>query len=130
MAIRKKVHNRKNKRMRNITLKILSRWSIPKTWQSKLSRNHRKDKNTIKRFNYCKANWNKYKTELELINTDKILQSEDPNAINEFCINSILQAAEKSIPKSKGFNKSNIKLPKYVLDLIKVRRRLKNIVCW
>jgi hypothetical protein len=65
---------------------------------------------------------------MDFVNTNKILQSEDPNAINELCINSILQAAKKSIPKSKGFNRSYIKLPKYVLDLIKVRRILKNIV--
>jgi hypothetical protein len=50
--------------------------------------------------------------------TEDILKCNDPNEINEFCINSIMNAAEKSIPISINNNHSNLKLPKYVLDLI------------
>jgi hypothetical protein len=79
----------------------------------------------IKHLNYAKANWNLFKEELDKINASKILLNKNPDEINDFFINSILQAAKKTIPYKNNNLQSDIRLPKYVLDLIKVRRRLK-----
>jgi exonuclease III len=79
------------------------------------------------RFNYNRANWNKYKSELEIINVENILKSNNTNEINEFCISSILSAAKKSIPMSNSFNQNSInpRLPKYIIELINKRRKIK-----
>ncbi len=61
------------------------------------------------------------------INTMSILKSSNSNEINEFCITSLLNAASRSIPSNSINNNqtANGRLPKYILELIKKRRKIK-----
>ncbi|RMZ92829.1 RNA-directed DNA polymerase from mobile element jockey-like, partial [Brachionus plicatilis] len=51
------------------------------------------------------------------------LVTNDINELNEFVINSMLIAAEKSIPKKRIFKPN--KLPEYILDIIKLKNKQK-----
>jgi exonuclease III len=77
-------------------------------------------------FDFSRANWPLFREELDKIATSHshILDTLDINELNEFFANSILLAADKSIPR-KG-NISSKRLPANILALIKKRREMKN----
>jgi hypothetical protein len=83
----------------------------------------KKDYNTPK-FDYAKANWGKFKEYLNNKNLTEILNSKNVDEINEFVIQNMIEAAEVSIPK-KQKHTSNVRIPKYLLEIIKLRRRYK-----
>jgi hypothetical protein len=60
-----------------------------------------------------------------MIDTSKIMKSNNSNEINEFLIQSIKQAAGRSIPFKNNNLKNNTRLPRYILDLINTRRKIK-----
>jgi hypothetical protein len=77
--------------------------------------------------NYSKANWNLFKEQfkLDLIDTSAIIRSNNANEINEFLTKSMINAAKRAIPVKTNNLKSNKRLPKYIMDLINTRRKLK-----
>ena len=54
-----------------------------------------------------------------------IIRSNNANEINEFLTKSMLNAAKTAIPVKTNNLKSNKRLPKYIMDLINKRRKLK-----
>jgi exonuclease III len=80
--------------------------------------------NNKNKFNYnlAKADWNKYKSNLPSFVPSEYLTS--PDSLNAFITESILKAADQSIPIKN--NKYNNNLPQYIVDLIKLRRQAKN----
>jgi exonuclease III len=83
------------------------------------------DKCNEKHLNYSKANWQLFKEQLELIDTSAILKSQNANEINEFLVASMKQAAGKAIPVKSNNLKTSTRLPKYIMDLINTRRKMK-----
>ena len=75
--------------------------------------------------NYAKANWQIFKKELEAIDTNEILLSNDSDEINNFITESLLKAANKAIPVKLNNQQSCIRLPKHVMNLIHMRRKIK-----
>lgn len=75
-------------------------------------------------FDYGKANWNKFKKYLEQVDCNDILNSNDINVINNFVVEKLKVAASISIPLKKE-NKTTVRLPKNVIKLIKIRRKIK-----
>ena len=64
-----------------------------------------------KHLNYSKANWTIFRKKLDLIDISNILKSEESNEINNFLINSLVQAAENSIPYKTNNLECNTRLP-------------------
>jgi hypothetical protein len=79
-------------------------------------------------FDFKKANWNKFRMFLDQVNLDVILKNNDVNVVNEFIINNILNAAKSSIPTRGNNNRNSPRLPKYLIDLIKLRRYYKKLL--
>ena len=82
--------------------------------------------NSVK-FNYEKADWFKFQNELDKYALDLCLSSENIDLININITSLILKAAYVSIPSfsKKKFKKS---FPKYILDLISERKKLKRLL--
>jgi hypothetical protein len=62
---------------------------------------------------------------LDLIDTSATIRSNNANEINEFLTKSMLNAAKTAIPVKTNNLRSNKRLPKYIMDLINTRRKLK-----
>ena len=88
--------------------------------------NNSKENNEFN-LNYAKADWAKFTNELDKIEIEDILKINDVNIINEFIITSILNAAILAIP-NKQSNKVTLRLPKYLKELIQLRRYYKKII--
>jgi hypothetical protein len=78
-----------------------------------------------KHINYAKANWKLFKEELDLIDTREIMKNKNANEINNFFVESINRVSEKTLPYKTNNLKNNIRLPKYIIDLINTRRKMK-----
>ncbi len=90
-----------------------------------LNTNHNITNNSTKpQFNYNKANWINFGSDLEKVQIEKT-NSLTIEQLNEFIINEILKSCEKNIPKYNPNNKCK-ELPQYKLDLIKHRKFLKS----
>jgi hypothetical protein len=90
-----------------------------------LNTNHNITNNSTKpQFNYNKANWINFASDLEKVQIEKT-NSLTIEQLNEFIINEILKSCEKNIPKYNPNNKCK-ELPQYKLDLIKHRKFLKS----
>ena len=70
-------------------------------------------------YDYARANWNKYKQFLE-----EILKNKNFDDVTEFIRDAIEKAAKEAIPYKSSI-KHKIRLLKYILDLIKLRRMYK-----
>jgi hypothetical protein len=75
-----------------------------------------------KPFNYKKANWPSFKAQL---NRFEPPENQNIDILNTAITNHLIQSAEKNIPRMKFKGGNSIKLPEYVLDLIKKRKELK-----
>ena len=60
--------------------------------------------NQIKTLDYSKANWIKFKNQLEQIDINEILKSTDVDEINEFIVTNIIKTANESIPVKNSKN--------------------------
>lgn len=96
---------------------------------SKPIRNHKTSK---PRFLYEKANWEKYEIIIEqgLLTLPQIEPGEIPNKekideITEGLVKVIIDAANKTIPKSKPKEKQKQSLPRYIIDKIKLRNQIR-----
>ena len=76
---------------------------------------------------FSRANWHNFKQILEAIDINNALLLEDPNKINEFIVNNIHDAINKAIPLKNPNKTLKIKLPKYLVKLIKHKRYLNKI---
>lgn len=76
------------------------------------------------KFNFKKADWQKFKNLLEQQHK-QINKSLDPSEINFQITNTIIGAANNSIPKSKKTTRFSKEFPSEIIKLIKYRRKLR-----
>jgi exonuclease III len=79
---------------------------------------------------FNRANWNCFQNKLDAIaieNSNLLSKSHNVESLSHFIDDSIKAAASISIPKRKKIG-SSVRLPKYVIDLIKTRRELKKAI--
>ncbi len=78
----------------------------------------------ISEFDYSRANWKKFKSNLEKVKLENILKNKNIEEINTFVVDTILSAANKAIPKQKENQTKCQKIPNHLRKLIKHRRNL------
>jgi hypothetical protein len=82
--------------------------------------------NTRKIYNLNKADWNNFKDNLP--KTLPLDINKNVDKINEYIIDSIIDSADKAIPVYKPNKDYNKKLPIYILELIRLRKKTKNFI--
>ena len=82
--------------------------------------NERDNETNIKKYNFNKADWSRFKQLLPTCFEENI--GKDVEALELFIRNSIIEAANKSIPTYKSNNKNQKQFPKHILSLIKARQ--------
>ncbi len=92
--------------------------------QERDSTNRTKYFNSRKVFNFNKANWSKFGELLPNILPTKYGSCVDE--INKFVVESIISSAASAIPVYKLENLHEKKLPSYILELIKLRKKNRN----
>lgn len=80
-----------------------------------------------KKYDFSKVCWKKFKETLEKINLESILECRDVDKINDFIIESLHHAAKAAMPY-KNNNKKQLRLPKYILNMIEARKFYKRII--
>jgi hypothetical protein len=82
--------------------------------------------NTRKIYNLNKADWNNFKDNLP--KTLPLDINKNVDKINEYIIDRIIDSADKAIPVYKPNKDYNKKLPIYILELIRLRKKTKNFI--
>jgi hypothetical protein len=83
---------------------------------------HIENNNPIKKYNLNKANWDEFKDNLPV---EMPLEINNVDELNKFVKDSIIKAADISIPIYTNRVIKGKALPKYVLDLIKLRKKVR-----
>jgi exonuclease III len=89
-----------------------------------LENNHEKARKNKKiRFDFNKANWTSFSNDLSLNVSEEVI--EDTDNLNTLIISSILNSANKHIPKSTGNFKFKVPYPAEIVEIIKKRKELR-----
>lgn len=108
----------KNYQMESDHYPMLVKFGIE--YNSKEFSNHELDY----KYNFSKANWEKFKNNLPVNTPDEILNCNNVNTIFEYIMNEIKITTDIAVPKQNC--KATKKIPRYLLEIIEVKNKIKN----
>jgi hypothetical protein len=92
--------------------------------KNNINKNTHSQKKDVTEFDYARANWKKFKDNLEMVQIGNIMKSKNIEEINQFIVDNILLAANTCVPNKIENKAKRLKITKYLRKLIIHRRYL------